>query len=134
MSYPELKRGDKSEVVKTLQTYLNRIGSMIEVDGDFGVGTVRAVRYAQAVANQQETGIANDELWGWLEVQPEPFQKLDTNGVAFIAKEETGGLSYYNAVSRWPHYPGYYSGVTIGVGYDLKFNTEHDFREYWGRI
>ena len=75
MSYPELKRGDKSEVVKTLQTYLNRIGSMIEVDGDFGVGTVRAVRYAQAVANQQETGIANDEIMGLVRSSTRTFSK-----------------------------------------------------------
>jgi len=58
---------------------------------------------------------------------------LNTNGVAFIAKEETGGLQYYEMVTRWPHYPGESSGITIGVGYDLLFPTEADFNEVWGK-
>ena len=61
-----------------------------------------------------------------------PYENLHTNGIAFIAKEETGGLHYYQLVTRWPHYPGHASGITIGVGYDLRFNTKADFRETWG--
>ncbi len=132
MAYPELNRGDEGRNVVLLQTQLNKVGTMLTADGDFGGGTERAVRYAQQLANLPVNGTADDPLWEWLEDQPVPFNSLDTNGVAFIALEETGGLRYYNQVTRWPHYPGVASGVTIGVGYDLRFNSETDFRALWG--
>lgn len=131
MTYPQLRRGDKGNAVVTLQSYLNRVGAMLLVDGDFGSLTDQAVRYAQDFASQPTTGIADPGLWSWLELQPEPFPSLDTNGVAFIGLEETGGLAYYNAFTRWPHFPGESSGVTIGVGYDLRYNTQDDLLASW---
>ena len=132
MTYHELNRGDSGEDVKHLQSWLNRVGAMLVADGDFGAGTERGVRYAQDIAGQPNTGTADNNLWSWLASQPEPYQYLATNGVAFIAREETGGLAYYNTVTRWPHFPGLSSGVTIGVGYDLRFNSEENFRDLWG--
>lgn len=132
MSYPELKRGSQGEDVRLLQHYLNRVGAMLVTDGDFGSGTERGIRYAQDVAEMAVTGNLDERLWSWLEVQNEPYPPLDTDGIAFIAREETGGLSYYETITRWPHYPGLSSGITIGVGYDLRFNTEEDFRKMWG--
>ena len=132
MSYPELNRGDKGIEVERLQGWLNRVGAMLKPDGDFGRGTERGVRYAQDIAALPVTGTADRALWEWLEPQRDPFPLLDTNGIAFIAREETGGLSYYDAVTRWPHYPGHASGITIGVGFDLRFNSESDLRELWG--
>jgi len=133
LSYQTLKRGDKGEDVFRLQSLLNRVGAMLKADGDFGLATDKGVRYAQDFANQPITGIADFSLWAWLESKPEPFPKLDTNGVAFIALEETGGLDYYNNYTRWPHFPGEASGITIGVGYDLRWNSEEDFLATWGR-
>ncbi len=132
MNYPELNRGDRGEDVKRLQSLLNKVGTMLVTDGDFGGGTERGVRFAQDIAGQDQTGTAGKDLWEWLIPAPEPFPLLSTDGVAFIAREETGGLAYYSAVTRWPHYPGLSSGITIGVGYDLRFNTKDDFRELWG--
>lgn len=131
MNHRELNRGDKGQDVVHLQTLLNRIGAMLVPDGDFGGGTERAVRYAQEIADQSVTGSADEELWIWLYSYPEPYPPLATNGVALIAREETGGIHYYNAVTRWPHFPGEQSGITIGVGYDLRFNSEADFRDLW---
>jgi peptidoglycan hydrolase-like protein with peptidoglycan-binding domain len=105
---------------------------MLIPDGDFGPGTERGVRYAQDIAKQPATGVAEPALWKWLDRQPIPYDRLHTNGIAFIAKEETGGLQYYEMVTRWPHYPGHASGITIGVGYDLRFNSEADFKVTWG--
>jgi len=132
MPYPKVKRGDVSKDVERFQGLLNRVGAMLIADGDFGGGTERGIRYAQDIANQPDTGLADEQLWQWLEKQPEPYPELATNGIAFIAAEETGGLAYYNAVTRWPHFPGYESGITIGVGYDLRFNSLAGFRQLWG--
>jgi hypothetical protein len=132
MSDPVLKRSDKGEAVLRLQSFLNRVGAMLIADGDFGPATERGVIYAQDCAGQASTGVADRSLWGWLKSRPEPFSKLETNGVAFIASEETGGLAYYDLHTRWPHYPGEASGITIGVGYDLRWNTKQDFLATWG--
>ncbi|MBU0961504.1 MAG: peptidoglycan-binding protein [Proteobacteria bacterium] len=132
MTFITLKRGNKGKQVIQLQSELNKVGAMLKPDGDFGRGTEKGVLYAQDIANQPTTGIADVELWEWLSTQSEPYDKLNTNGISFIANEETGGLSYYELVTRWPHYPGHSSGITIGVGYDLRFNTEENFKESWG--
>lgn len=132
MPNPTLKRMDKGEAVIKLQSLLNRVGAMLFADGDFGLATETGVKYAQDFAGQAVTGIADQMMWDWLLPQPEPFPRLKTNGVAFIAAEETGGLGYYNMITRWPHYPGTASGITIGVGYDLRWNSEQDFLKTWG--
>lgn len=132
MTYPSLKPGSKGKDVSTLQTLLNKVGAMLKVDGDYGPGTTAAIRYAQDAAKQTITGLADVALWNFLESQPHPFTLLDTNGVAFIASEETGGLAYYQKVTRFPHYPGVASGITIGVGYDLRYCSLAEFQNDWG--
>lgn len=132
MSYPELGRGDRGDEVERLQTLLNRVGAMLEADGIFGGGSQRGVKYAQSQAGQAQSGVADETLWRWLEAQPEPFPLLHPNGIAFIAQKETGGLNYYEQFTRWPHFPGASSGITIGVGYDLRFASEANFRALWG--
>jgi peptidoglycan hydrolase-like protein with peptidoglycan-binding domain len=131
VNYPTLKRGSRGKNVRLLQSKLNKIGGMLLPDGDFGGGTERAVNYAQECAGLPVSGIADDSLWQWLDQQADPFPLLDTDGVAFIAKEETGGLAYYNQITQWPHFPGHESGITIGVGYDLRFNSLRDFKASW---
>ena len=131
MVIAELNRGDRGSEVAELQSLLNRVGAMLIVDGDFGGGTERGVRYAQDIAAQTSTGTADLALWQWLEAQPVPFPELSADGAAYIALEETGGLRYYQQVTRWPHFPGVASGVTIGVGYDLRFNSKENFYALW---
>lgn len=133
MSRSKLKRGDNGEDVLQLQSLLNRVGAMLKADGDFGRATDMGVRYAQDFASLPVTGIADSILWSWLETKQEPFPALDTNGVAFIALEETGGLEYYSIHTQWPHFPGEQSGITIGVGYDLRWNSKDNFEKTWGK-
>ncbi|MCG7964461.1 MAG: peptidoglycan-binding protein [Candidatus Thiodiazotropha taylori] len=134
MGYPVLKRGDFGDGVERLQSQLNKSGTMLAIDGEFGPSTEKGVIYAQDIAQEPQTGIARPSLWRWLRELSDPFDKLHTDGIAFIAKEETGGLAYYEIVTQWPHYPGYQSGITIGAGYDLRFNTESDFIHVWGNL
>jgi hypothetical protein len=105
---------------------------MLVCDGDFGGATDRAVRFAQSMAGHPVTGAADRHLWLWLQQQPDPFPLLSTEGVALIAREETGGLAYYEACTTWPHFPGSASGVTIGIGYDLRFKSSQELHNDWG--
>jgi len=47
--------------------------------------------------------------------------------------EVGGGESYYNRFLRFPTWPKGQSGVTIGVGYDLGYNTENTIQSDWGQ-
>lgn len=131
MKYPILQRGSKGAEVQRFQHELNKVGAMLVPDGDFGSGTVKGVNYAESYFNLPVSGKSSDALWQNLIEQNDPFPLLGSEGVAFIAREETGGLRYYNEITQWPHYPGVSSGITIGVGYDLRFNSVTDFKTVW---
>ncbi|MBU2225382.1 MAG: peptidoglycan-binding protein, partial [Gammaproteobacteria bacterium] len=60
MTYPRLTPGSKGKDVSTLQSLLNKVGAMLNVDGDYGPGTTAAIRYAQEVAKQAATGLADE--------------------------------------------------------------------------
>ena len=71
-------------------------------------------------------------------VSPEILEKRvnKTHGLTqktydLIIKHETGGESYYNKALQRPTYPGGQSGVTIGIGYDLGYNTAEGFARDW---
>lgn len=52
-------------------------------------------------------------------------------GLEFILKKETGGPRYYEKRLARPSWPGVCSGITIGVGYDLKHHTKEQIRADW---
>jgi hypothetical protein len=126
-----LQRPSKHEAVKLLQDLLNRVGALLEVDGDFGRATERAVKEAQELARLPVTGIADPATWAWLETQPLPSPVLSTGDVTFVVREEVGSREYYDQVTAFPHFPGEKSGVTIGVGYDLRFQGPDNFEADW---
>lgn len=45
--------------------------------------------------------------------------------------EVGGGQGYYNKELKHPCYPGGASGVTIGIGYDLGYNSTDQFTKDW---
>lgn len=53
-------------------------------------------------------------------------------GIDLIIEFEVGGVSYYNSNLRRPTYPGAASGVTIGIGYDLGYNSVGQIQRDWG--
>ncbi len=119
------------EDTKHLQALLNKTGALLEVDGRVGRNTHRAVRDARALAGLPPGEEADAALVLWLEEQPAPSSELPTRGVTFIAREEVGGRDFYEAHTAMPHWPGVESGITIGVGYDLRFSQEI-FEQDWG--
>ncbi|GAB4369008.1 MAG: hypothetical protein Kow00114_28550 [Kiloniellaceae bacterium] len=133
-AHPSLKRGAKGADVEELQDLLNRIGALLTCDGDFGGGTEAAVKEAQGLAGLPVTGVADGALWGWLEQQPEPSTVIPTEAVSFIVREEVGSRKFYDQHVAVPHFPGEASGVTIGVGYDLRFQEPADFEADWAGI
>lgn len=112
------------EEMEHLQGLLNKVGGLLGVDGLTGPNTRRAIADARALAGLATGEEAEQALIDWLETQPAPSSDLPTEGVTFIAREEVGGRSFYEAHTALPHWPGEFSGITIGVGYDLRFSAD----------
>lgn len=49
-----------------------------------------------------------------------------------IGAEYPGDHRYYDKKCAYPSWPGGESGVTIGIGYDLGYNTKDQIRKDWG--
>jgi peptidoglycan hydrolase-like protein with peptidoglycan-binding domain len=131
MPGPQLQHGDRGTEVARAQGLLNRAGALLDEDGQFGPGTEAALRTCQQDAARTVTGIITPPDWDWLEALPAPCPDIATAAVAFIAREEVSGRAHYDAVVAAPSYPGGDSGITIGVGYDLRFEAAH-FAADWG--
>lgn len=131
MTRPTLQRPCKLDAVKELQDLLNRIGALLIDDGDFGQATEGAVMEAQSIAGLPATGIADQQTWTWLEAQPNPSPDLSTRDVTFVVREEVSDRKSYDRVTAFPHFPGEESGVTIGIGYDLRFQGPGSFAADW---
>jgi hypothetical protein len=134
----ELKRGDKDRDgrrdVARLQCLLNRVGGLLVPDGDFGAGTEVAVRFAQRLAGQAETGRAGRALLAFLAAQPLPSDLVSVDGLTFIGRFEVASLTLYQRRYLHPIKPSSASGITIGVGYDLKFNGKAQFLADWAAL
>jgi hypothetical protein len=112
---------------------MNRAGALLELDGDFGPASQRALRACQEDAGLPATGVADAPTWAWLEAQPEPSPDLSCEQVTFIVREEVGSRAYYTRHAAKPHFPGAESGITIGLGYDLRFQTPETFEADWAQ-
>lgn len=56
---------------------------------------------------------------------------ISKKSIDLIIQFEIGGRTYYEKALQKPTYPGGDSGVTIGIGYDLGYNTEKQFLVDW---
>lgn len=131
MPGPELQHGDRGEDVARAQNLLNRDGALLEEDGQFGPGTEAALRQCQLRTRLPPTGRVDAPTWAVLDALPEPCPDIATTAVACIAREEVSNRAHYDAVVAAPSYPGGESGITIGIGYDLRFEGAH-FAADWG--
>ncbi|MFS6835636.1 hypothetical protein, partial [Staphylococcus aureus] len=65
-----------------------------------------------------------------LDLPPEPT--LSSAGLALIYEFEVGGgEKYYDRYLTHPEWPGAASGVTVGVGYDLGYNSASVITKDW---
>jgi hypothetical protein len=120
-----LKRGDKSSDVARAQGLLNRDGAILDLDGDFGGGTEVVVPEFQAPSGLTVPAVIDDSTWQTLLVLPELSLDMPSRAVAFC-REEVTSREYYDAHASRPTWPGGASGVTIGVGYDLGYESGLD--------
>lgn len=56
---------------------------------------------------------------------------ISKRSIELIIQFEIGGRDYYNRALQKPSWPGGDSGCTIGIGYDLGYNTEKQFLADW---
>jgi hypothetical protein len=100
-SHPLLKKGDKGDSVKELQTLLNKKGYKLVVDGIFGNGTDSALRDFQSKNGLVVDGVCGNATWDKLTyVAPVVQPKL--NG--FVKNEKSEWNYYVNGEmqkSRW---------------------------------
>ena len=129
-----LRRGDTGDEVKTLQRGLNRLGSMLLVDGGFGSETVAAVIDARTALNNPGPPEADDDLQAAIAQVPELAPPLTAPGVTFIARAEVASPSAYRQKYQTPSWPSAQSGITIGIGYDCQFHTQEELQADWGDV
>jgi hypothetical protein len=56
---------------------------------------------------------------------------LSKKAIDLIIQFEVGGRNYYDKVLQKPSWPGGASGITIGLGYDIGYETEKQFLSDW---
>lgn len=60
--------------------------------------------------------------------------KVTNQGIDLIVHFEVGGESYYRKAYSRPIWPRGASGVTVGIGYDLGYNTKAQIEQDWKGI
>lgn len=137
----------KKDIVKAVQKFFGLLD-----DGKDGLKTWTAIReYIAGKDNQKQEDeeqteedleesavedndcdVREDKIKYQEVVKPFALMgELSDAGIAFIAKYEISSESYYNKCLKSPSYPGGASGVTIGIGYDLGYTPENQFRRDW---
>lgn len=56
---------------------------------------------------------------------------ISKKAIELIIQHEIGGRAYYDRVLQKVTWPGGESGATIGIGYDMGYNTEKQFLIDW---
>lgn len=127
-----LRQGDSGQAVKALQRDLNKVGSIVLVDGSFGGETRDAIVDARVILDRAgPSSEADDALQQALAAVADPLPSLSAAGVTFIARNEVSSPAGYRRSFSRPIWPKGESGVTIGIGYDLRFSDEAQLRADW---
>ena len=107
---------DTKERIKRIQFYLGVPG-----DGVIGPTTLTALENRLFDKQEQETAVEGVSL------------TLSRKGLQQIVHHEISSASYYRKFLSHPTWPGGGSGITIGIGYDLGYNSGRQTRKDWSR-
>jgi len=123
--------GVRADGISGKQT-LSAIAQLLECDS-----TIFAIQRQISVS---ANGIDDEHTWERIheeviealeEDEVETYCGLSKEAYKLIIYYETGGKAYYNRALKSPTYPGGASGVTIGIGYDIGYNTRKQFESDW---
>jgi GH24 family phage-related lysozyme (muramidase) len=114
-----MKFDGREEYVTAIQTALN-----LKPDGVDGKITWQAIH----------DRILGVKTLPKLEVANSNFSFSDKAYKLIVKYEVGGGSEYYTKCLERPTYPGGASGVTIGIGYDLGYNTLKQFEDDWHNL
>ena len=127
-----LRQGDSGQAVKALQHDLNKVGSIVLVDGAFGGETRDAIVDARVILGRPgPSSEADDALQQALAAVADPLPSLSAAGVTFIARFEVSSPAGYRRSFSRPIWPKGKSGVTIGIGYYLRFSDDSQLHVDW---
>ena len=108
------------------------------------------IQYVQRILQVEDDGIDGPITWKTIktllveedyvtpstcqhEAEENSSELLSPKSLRLVLDYEVGGgEGYYNKYLKRPCWPKGASGVTVGVGYDLGYNTVSQFQEDWG--
>lgn len=99
--------------IKRIQKHLK-----VTADGIIGPGTLTALE--NALFNRQQA-----------EALPNYVLTISKKGFRALVRHEISSPEYYQQRLQRPIWPGGSSGITIGIGYDLGYNTSAQIRKDW---
>ena len=114
-----MKFDGREEYVTAIQSALN-----IKPDGVDGKITWQAI-------SDKIIGVKQQPI---VEAKNSDFIFSDKAYKLIVKYEVGGGSEYYTKCLERPTYPGGASGVTIGIGYDLGYNTLKQFEADWHNL
>jgi hypothetical protein len=141
----------KREIVKEVQTLLNipatglvnpltysEICKRLQCSpGNSSIDAITAIQTALRFSKKDIDGIDGSITWNAIrsELENAYIHTLSPASLQLIIDYEVGGGSgYYNKELKFPSYPGGASGVTIGIGYDIGYNSVKQFAHDWGDV
>ncbi|MEG4317977.1 MULTISPECIES: peptidoglycan-binding protein [unclassified Microcoleus] len=132
-----LKLGASGSDVVKLQKRLLELGlNPGTADGKFGPKTEASLKQFQTNQKFLANGIAGPEtLAALFPGEPLGSSLLSYRAIELILEFEVGGgRQYYEKLLQRPTWPEGASGITIGIGYDLGYNTVEVFNQDWQKL
>lgn len=132
-----LKLGASGSDVVKLQKGLLELGlNLGSADGKFGPKTEAALKQFQTNKGLLADGIAGVKtLTALFPGELLGSSLLSYKAIQLILEFEIGGgKEYYEKFLQHPTWPEGQSGITIGIGYDLGYNTVEVFNQDWQKL
>lgn len=132
-----LKLGASGSDVVKLQKRLLELGlNSSRADGKFGPKTEAALKEFQSNQGLVADGIAGDRtLTALFPGELLGSSLLSYRAIELILEFEIGGgKEYYENFLQHPTWPEGESGITIGIGYDVGYNSVEVFNQDWHKL
>ena len=110
----------KGRIKRRIQRIQRHLG--VTADGLIGPSTLTAIEEA-LFDDSAQVAIGEDYAL-----------TLSRKGLTQLVNHEIGSAAYYRQALSHPIWPGGRSGVTIGIGYDLGYNSESQIRKDWSVV